>query len=241
MKTVFFTCYDARYTKTIQGLKNSVKRFYPDIDFIEAEMPITGDFDTLKFCDFHLDCGLKLFDDYDRIISLDGDQIMCAPCPDFFGNYDMGVVRNNIPFEIPEETTKANVYINAGTTVCTNKETWKEWMAEYRDRCDHTFPGERRNEQDALNWLFHTSKYVYALLEFDDKVYGISAMDYGYPNMYVDGDELRVRWKDLSKWHDKKLCLFHAAGVDWKDNMGNFRYDKIEDPKAREKLRSFTL
>jgi hypothetical protein len=240
MKTCFFTCYETTYQDVANKLRNSVKKFYPDIPFIDCILPRhDSEFNLKEFCDFHLENGKQLLGVYDRIISLDTDEIMCNKCPDLFGDFDLGVVRNNIPFEVPNESPKGNVYINAGLTVCTNKDVWFEWMAEYQNRCNQ-FPGEGLNEQNALNWIFHKSTRNIQLLEYPDRVYGISAMDYGYPNMYLKEGELWVKWKAGEQCQDKKLCVFHAAGVEWKDKAtGGYNLELIHNPEAREKLISY--
>lgn len=234
----FFMCYYPNYSENVKWLKNSIRKFYPDAPIIEDVT--VGGFDLKAFCDRHLEVGLKLLDEYKRVISLDPDEIMCAPCPDLFGDFDMGVVQNNVPFEIPDQSPRGNVYINAGMTVCTNKEVWKEWMERYGHECvDH--PGEGLNEQNALNLVFHKSPFNVQLLEFPDRVYGISVMDYGYPNMYIKDDELWATWTTMGKKTDKKVCLFHAAGVDWKKKeTGEYNYGLIHDQLAQQKLRSFT-
>jgi hypothetical protein len=230
-------CYYPNYRENAKGLVNSIKKFYPDIpvfEYIEMSKP----FDLKDFCDWHLDMGYKLLDEYKRVISMDPDEIMCNKCPDLFGDFDLGVVQNNIPMNTTfDNWTRGMVYINAGLTVCTNKEVWKEWMDEYQKRCEK-FPGEGLNEQNALNEVFHNSKFKVDLLEFHDKVYGISAMDYGYPNMYLGPGGLRVRWSNSATTIDKKLCVFHAAGLEWKVKAtGEYNFDLIHDVQAREYLK----
>lgn len=233
---VFYTCHDEIFDSAAKALRKSVSLFYPDIPFIEFNVPRSGSFNLRAFCDFHLQKGWELLNEYDRIISLDTDQIMCAPCPDFFGDFDLGVVQNNIPVDDRYGGSSYGVYINAGTTICTNKMAWKEWMDEYYRKCNERW--EELNEQNALNWVYHNSKLNIKLLEFDDRSYGTYALSQ-YENIFLEGDDLWV--PPINQLiPKKKVCLFHAAGNEWKiKETGNINFDHIKDEKARERIRSY--
>ena len=88
MKDVcFYTCFDEAFKDTGQGLVNSIKHFYPDIPVIVCDVPKKdGKFDLQTFCSFHLKKGLELLDEYERVIYIDCDSVMCDKCEDLFGS-----------------------------------------------------------------------------------------------------------------------------------------------------------
>ena len=85
------------------------------------------------------------------------------------------------------------------------------------------------------------------LLEFDDRVYGITGLAH-YPGMELRDKngavcldkETTPLDAELYLPSNKKLCIFHAAGTYWKTGL-KINYDFITNPLAREKLRSYTL
>jgi len=238
MKTCFFTTYDENAKEMAQGMVNSVKHWYPDIDFIEhviphKEIPIgpnPGAFDVTNFCYAYLRKGLELFDEYQRIIYIDPDSVMCNLCPDLFDDYELGVVRNNTYYE-PDgvKGSKGEFYINAGLSVCSSRDVWQERIAEFERRNNQG--ANPVNEQNALNWLFHNTTHKVKLLEFDDRSYGISSI-FHYQKIDVRNGELYLP-------SNKKLCIFHAAGVYWKTGT-KINFEFIENEEARNLIIKYT-
>jgi hypothetical protein len=235
----FFTCYDHVYHDTAKGCVNSIKKFYPDAKIYEFIVPRkeTG-WDLQHFCWFHLIKGKELFDGYRRIISVDSDHVMCDRCPELFEDFDLAVVQNNIPVTDTYGGLSNKIYINAGLTVCTNKKVWDEWMDEYDKRCKKGW--NELHEQNALNYIYHTSKAKIKLLEYMNKTYGISSID-GYEYMKLIDGELYVPTEDIYSHvvTDKKLKMIHFAGNVWKIN-GKIMWHKIKDEQARNYLISLT-
>lgn len=223
MKDVcFFTVYDRVYKNIGKGCVNSVKRFYPEIDFIEYEIERNAEFDLKFFCKFHLEKGLELLKEYKRVISVDADHIMCNFCSELFEDYDFGIVPNNMNFF----TDSYPIYMNAGLTICTNDWLWEEWynkfMFYYQEWNDYT-------EQNTLNDLYYQykDKYNFKVLDPVNKSYGVKDID-GYPSMtYVNGELYIV---------DKKVCMLHMAGKDWIDDLGNILWDRFLNEGTRQKL-----
>jgi hypothetical protein len=234
----FYSCYDDSYKTLGDGCIKSIKKFYPDANVFKFKPPRDNLFSLQSFCNFHLQKGKKLLEEYKRVISVDSDHIMCSDCPDIFGEFDMGVVQNNIPVDETYGGIKDKIYINAGLSICTNKDTWQEWIDEYNKRCMVNW--EPLHEQNALNYIFHNSKSNIKLLEFPDRTYGIAQGDY-YHQMVLKDNELYIQWKDFrGEDKEKKICLFHAAGEFYKTN-GHINYDLITNIEAKEKLKGFTL
>jgi hypothetical protein len=237
--TCFYTAYSPTFEEVGKGLVNSIKKFYPDIPVLEFKWELSkepsphayhGDtFDLQAFNQFVVNKGKELLEKYDRIIWIDADSIMCAPCPDLFGDFDMGVPHNNWPYL--EIANKDLHYANAGMVVGVNKDTWQEWIDELK-RFDDRFHGaawDVLNFNNSLNKVYHDSKANIKLLEFEDRVYGISKMD-TYKEMSLKDEELWI--------NEKKLCIFHAAGDEWKDCLGKIRFDRITDKEAAKYLES---
>ena len=233
MKDVcFFTTYDERAREMATGMINSVKHWYPDIPMEALEIDKqdeSGHFDVFNFCYAYLRHGLKLLDEYKRIIYIDPDSVMCNLCPDLFDDYDLGVVRNNTERGPEGGGRREDVYINAGLSVCTHKAVWQERIDEYEKRMNQG--RDLLNEQNGLNWTYHNTKYNAKLLEFNDRSYGISSL-YHYQKIDVRDGEL---WLPSNK----KLCIFHAAGVYWKTGT-KLNLDYIENEEARNLMINYT-
>lgn len=237
---VFFSCYDQEYKEMGDGCLRSIKRFYPDADVLHFESPRQGDsFELQKFCDFGLETGKKLFDKYKRIIYVDSDHIMCNKCPDLFGDFDMGVVQNNIPMEDIFGKLNAWPYINAGLQISTNKDAWQEFMDEHYKRSVNRW--EALITQLALTYCYHKSKFKYKLLEFPDRTYGISSFD-GYPFLKVVDNELYVTTEDTQTHivSTKKVCMLHFAGNVFK-YRSQMLWEKFKNEDAIKLIKSYTL
>jgi len=226
-ETVFFTAFDSNFKETGEGMVRSVKRIYPEIPFKVFDLPKNDKFDLRSYCSFYLESGKSLFDEYKRIIFIDPDSIMCNQCPDLFDDYELGVVLNNTGYNSP--VLKDGVYVNAGLSVCTSKEVWQERIDKFNELSNQRW--ESLNEQNALNYIYHTTTHKTKLLEFDDRTYGISSLAH-YQDMFIKDNEL---WLP----NNKKLCIFHAAGTHWKTGV-KINFDFITKEDARELLRSYT-
>jgi hypothetical protein len=226
MKEVcFFTIYDSKFKGIATGLKNSIHRFYPDIKLIEYDLPRPNNiFDLKALEDLHQVKGLELLKKYKRVIAIDTDHIMCAPCPDLFDDFDFGVVQNNV--DMGDENKQYKESLNAGLTVFTNIEAWREWNRLYlKDEWSEL------KEQTSLCELYEGDKFKAKLLEFPDRVYGISSMDFrseesgSYGEMRLVGDDIYIR--------NKRVCLFHAAGFFWKDkDKGEYNFQYMKEDVA---------
>lgn len=227
----FFTVYDSRAGAMATGMINSVKKFYPDIPFEALEIDqrdAAGGFDLQGFCYDILRHGLKLLDTYERIIYIDPDSIMCNKCPDLFDDYSLGCVQNNTVCGPEYGGTKDEDYANAGLVVCTKKEVWKQILDDF-DKRNNTQWGTL-NHQNAVNLIYHQTPDA-KLLEFSDRTYGISSQ--------VHYQDMEVRNGELYLPSNKKLCVFHAAGVYWKTNS-QINFDYIKNEEAKNLLISYT-
>jgi len=137
MSTCFFTVYDERAKDMATGMINSVKHWYPNIPMEAIEIDVReadGGFDLQGYCRDILTNGLKLLDEYDKIIYIDPDSVMCNACPDFFEEYDLGCVQNNTVCGPEYGGTKDEDYVNAGLVVCSSKKVWQRILEDYEKR-----------------------------------------------------------------------------------------------------------
>jgi lipopolysaccharide biosynthesis glycosyltransferase len=238
--TCFFTVYDERARDMATGMINSVKHWYPDIPMEALEIDkrnTAGGFDLQGFCHDILTHGLKLLDKYDRIIYIDPDSVMCNACPDLFDDYKLGCVLNNTICGPEYGGTKDQDYVNAGLVVCTDKQVWKMILDEYEKRNNEVW--STLNHQNALNFVYHNIEAK--LLEFPDKTYGISSLAH-YQDMELrQRGDIMLTEPQYELWlpSNKKLCVFHAAGVYWKTGT-KINYDYIKNEDARNLLVSYT-
>jgi len=227
----FFTVYDARARVMAKGMINSVKKWYPDIPMEALEIDVRDQdegFDLKGFCRDILTHGLHLLEKYDRIIYIDPDSVMCGKCPDLFEDFDLGCVLNNTVCGPEYGGTKDEHYINAGLVVCTQRIVWHLILDEYDKRNNERW--ETLNHQNSLNLVYHTLSTA-KLLEFDDRTYGISSL--------IHYQDMEVRDGELYLPSNKKLLIFHAAGVYWKNGV-KINFDYIKDKEARKLIINYT-
>ena len=226
----FYTVFDDNFKTVGTGLVNSIKHFYPDIPVEVCTPPQPWSLES--FCNYHCQRGYELLDEYERIIFIDSDSVMTGRCDDLFDPYDLGVVQNNISVGDPYGGISGNVYINNGLTVCTLKDAWKEYLDKYRSY----ERWEPLNEQNALNYVAHTTKHLCKLLEFPDRSYGIFEMD-RYHLMYLKDGELYVPASNQEGSQPKKVKILHFAGRGMKEQdgsgQGRLMFEQIENDEAR--------
>jgi len=187
-----------------------------------------------------LEWGKTYYDDdeYDKIIYIDPDSVMCNACPDFFEEYDLGCVQNNTVCGPEYGGTKDEDYVNAGLVVCSSKKVWQRILEDYEKRNNKEW--STLNHQNALNLIYHSISNS-KLLEFSDRSYGISSLAHYQDIELRQRGDIMLSEPQYELWlpSNKKLCVFHAAGVYWKTgNKVNYDYIKNED--ARNLLISYT-
>lgn len=214
MKTCFYTVTSLEFYETAQGCYNSVQKFYPDIPYFIKK----GYTDPLQIHE----TGKALSEEFERVIQINADCIMCQPCPILFEDYDIGIPLNNYPTD--EEIEKgAKPYLNIGVFVVTNPSFWDEFIYQ----CKTT----GYMDQNVANNIFFDGKYKTKILQDDEMSYGIHEMP-EYSRMQLINGDLYVG--------NKKLAIFHAAGYEWKtEKEGKIDFSKIINEEARTKLQSY--
>jgi hypothetical protein len=203
----FFSLFTHDFTRMARDMQNSVKRFYPDVPINLVEI---NAYDQNAFCEF-ANVGLWMSQRYKRVIFIGVDQIMCDVCPHLFYLYDIAAPRNNTNYLSQYSST-----VNGGLLVSTSKDFWQDW----KELLDSSYSKGNTNvieSQNLLNDIFWTTKYNTEILSYDDVSYGIDVFDQ-YKDMKVIDGKLYCG--------DKKICIFHAAGDEYK--KGNqILFDKL--------------
>lgn len=216
-EAVFFTIHTPNYEKMAQGLVNSFKRFYPNGNIIkyQVENYYYNALETL------IGQGKKLIEKYGRAIYIEADSIVCSKCPELFGDFELGMPVNNTPYGDYK-------YLNMGLISISNPKILDEVARIERD----LRPSEGiLAAQHAFNEIYRGTNYKTKVLEFPDKSYGIEEM-FEYPDCRLEGEDLMVG--------DKKICVFHAAGKEWKGEKnggGKINFWKFKNKEVRKKLK----
>lgn len=216
-KGIFFTIHTPNYGKMAKGLVNSFKKFYPNGKIIKYEVE-NYCYDALKTL---IGQGKQLIEEYGRAIYLEADSIVCSQCPELFGDFELGMPVNNTPYGNDK-------YLNMGLISISNPKILDEVARiEIEKRPSEGIVAT----QNAFNEIYREKNYKTKVLEFPDKSYGIQEM-FNYPYCRLEGEDLMVG--------DKKLCIFHAAGGEWKgekNGEGEISFWKFKNEEVKKKLK----
>jgi len=160
-KVIFFTVADKNNIDYALKLKNSLKKFHPDIPLkIYGEKDLAKIKDPGKFYRATPLFGRLLLRDYDLVIKIDADSIVLGNLKHVIENqtYDVGAVLNNngVTPHVTLPGIPPNYYINCGFVAMRSKEFVNTWW----DVCNSfIFNGLPYKEQDVLNYMFYTGKW----------------------------------------------------------------------------------
>lgn len=208
-KIVFSTwCTDDYVDKVnLEGLKNSLKYFHPDIPHVIYD---TKETERLKstysgveaYYMMPFTC-MELAEDFDMVIHIDADSTVTGPLTELLeANEDIIGVRNNNSFGkagcsnlITLPGIPPYEFLNAGLVGSNNKQFWQDWKTINQtigDSCDG-------HENDTLCMLFQSGQYTTKILD----PLG-TEVSYGLSNVW--GTEHHWEsWKDLYVKDDKLM------------------------------------
>lgn len=179
-----FTIADSDLTHRLAGrVKNSFKLFHPAIPFFKYdardEEAVLGEVrestSACKAFEIRPRFMSKLLEDYDGVIYLDADTVVCDRLDEFLeGDFDVAGSLN-----IGDEP-----YLNAGVSACTSKEFCDEWTHLMYQ------PGAGNSNQVYFNQLANSQRYNLKIVD-EDKVYY--------------NERSRRYWKKLKVCSDGKL------------------------------------
>jgi hypothetical protein len=218
----FYTWASDVFLSMAQDLERSVKKFYPDIPFYIYK--INGN-DTFPYKGKIYEYIKEVLDKHKNTVHINADSVMCSECPELFSDIDFALPRNNVPNTIlPHEY----YYLNNGLFVINNKDILREIIEQTSLFVDGTVsPG--LSDQNVYNRIFYSGKYKTQVLSYPDKSYGIEELDQ-YPNVYLKDKDIYAG--------DKKVCILHFAGEEWKNyEKGVMNYDRLLNKDVRERIK----
>lgn len=215
MRKVVAVPSDTNHEEEFQKFVKSLRKFHS-----EEELPIIR-FDGAK--ELPLDphffyratpiIAKKLIDEYDLVIKMDSDQIVCGDLSYLWSDdsFDVGVVMNDPNYPIPLwDISPGSRYYNNGLVVLRSKEFVDHWL---RLCMSPHFGNYQFREQDLLNILcsdYHNYKVKW--LEEKD-FYGEQAKPY-WVQARVEGDKIMIGPAEL------KVIHFGGGNI---PNKGNYR------------------
>lgn len=213
-KQVAFTIADKANEWMVKLLRNSLRKFHteeelPLIHYNQKDMDIIRDpakfyFATPYFLRY-------LIKEYDTVIKLDCDQIICGDLNHILyeAKYDVGTVYNwnrtdPLKYGLVEMATiPFNEYYNNGFVAVRNEDFVKEWWAQCKGRHFERMPFR---EQGLLNILTHYGRFRTVCFDDYDPAFNYSAW-HGLRSK-GEGMKMKVEFKEGSKdYKDAKLML----------------------------------
>ena len=206
----------------VDKLANSIKYFHPEVDHVIVNTKMTEDINQ-KYSPWMRDIWmmaptcLPYIDDYDMVIHLDADAVVCGPMDELFNSTaDVIGVRNNNSFNkagshngitIPhcEPFGDGNFipmqgFINAGLVAVNRKEFWQDWHT-LNDAAAHNKMYAFGDENDTLNQLFHCDKY-------NSEVIDAIGTNVSYGICSCWGDDPNNHWESWSQIYVKDDRLY---------------------------------
>lgn len=230
MKTAFFTIASDEFMYYSLSMEASLKKFHPDIPFFRFHTKTQFGHDKAIW---YSNWGRELALDYDLVIQIDSDSIVCSPLDEALaGDFEVAGVHNNSPGGIFTTTLPykvgAELYLNAGFVAVRKAEFWADWQALNREKAQEYSFGE----QDTFNELFYGEKYQTKVLDgYGTHVwYGCSSYGHYEKILYNSvTDRLELQGKEIRVIHtagnrDYKQQLLGAT-PDVQTHLSYLMYD----------------
>lgn len=238
-KIVAFTIADENNLKYAKMLENSLRKFHsPEelpLDIIGPDR-IKATKDPAFFYRATPKIAKDLIKEYETVIKLDADQIICGELSSIWkGDFDVAVVNNSNPREMKKLVVKVwdihpLAYVNCGLVVMKSKRFINHWWSLCRS--DH-FNSYQYREQDLLNIMVFYGDYRVGFLDAGKEWHGLISKGY-WPTCELRGENIVLPKND--EWptdEDKILKVVHFAGGNVPNKM-NYRIRF--KPKVVERL-----
>ncbi len=193
-----FTIADSDITHRLADrVEKSFKLYHPAIPFFKYdardEEAILGEVrestSACKAFEIRPRFMSKLLEDYDGVIYLDADTVVCDTLTEFLeGGYDVAGSLN-----IGDET-----YLNAGVSACTSKKFCDEWTHMMYQ------PGAGKSNQVYFNQLANTTRYNLKIVDAEDVYYNERSRQYWKKLKVCSDGKLRT--------HGRIVKVLHWAG-----------------------------
>ena len=158
----------------------------------------------------------QLIGQYETIIGMDCDQIVCGDISELWNNkdkVDVMCVLNSNPKEAktyPVQVWDIGVseYLNAGLVVMKSEQFIRNWLGVCMGP---KFEHYQFGEQDTLNILVNYGPYTTKILDRGDSFWGLSSKQY-WNKIELRGSELVLPKGEEWPTQDKKIKVLHTGG-----------------------------
>lgn len=240
-KACIYTVFDQNNAKYFPAFENSLRKFHKaeDLPLIvygtQEEMK-----DPINFYRATPMFARRLIDEYELVIKMDVDSIVCAPLTEVLEKpYDVGVVLNSNPREFKKWQVQVwNIppmaYFNCGFVAMRSKEFIEHWWTLCNKPMFNDYPYK---EQDLLNIMIHYGNYKVECFDNGDYFYGLASNSY-WNHFELRGDDivLPVIKEDNFMWpimKEKKIVVLHFAEGQASMTKGNYKIKVNEEVSKR--------
>jgi lipopolysaccharide biosynthesis glycosyltransferase len=223
MKTCFYTIYDEKNSVYAPYLRNSLKKFHPDIPLIEFKDKDIEETKIPRPEIFYLSAPYfagKLMDEgYEMVVKIDVDSIVLGNLSEALleDAYDVKTVFNwnrtdpKMYGEIGLATIQPQEYFNNGFVVLTSRKFVKEWMRLCKSSHQPRMPFR---EQGWLNILAHYCGYSVVCLDNAVNWWGLRSKGEWHRCIVRDNSIVLPQGPDGYPDSDKTIKVIHFAGGD---------------------------
>lgn len=241
MKTIAFTVADEKNMPYALGLKNSLVKFHPDLEFVifsDKEIAETNDPHIFYRATPYF--GLYLMQQgYECVIKIDADSVITGDISHVWeGEFDVATVHNSNPKELRKVVVALQgipplEYQNCGFVVMNNPDFVKYWLALCMSpRFDHF----QFREQDILNNMIFWGTWKTKFLDNSSKWHGLISRGYE-PMMELKDGKLVLPKNDQWPQEDREIVCFHNAGGNIQNKMN---FDILFKPDVSKWIKQLT-
>lgn len=211
-KIIAFCPADKNNDKFFHQMENSLRKFHTEeeLPLIRVEGHPTDPQFWYRATPL---IGGGLLKEYDTVVKLDADQIICGKLDDTWqGDFDMGLVLNDPSYPLGVWDITHPKYFNNGYVVMKSKKFVDHWL---RLCMSPHFDKYQFKEQDLLN-LLASDYFDYKIRNLDDgeSIYGESGKPVWATSKLVD-DKIMVG--------EKEIKVIHFGGGAGDPSKGNYR------------------
>jgi len=212
-KAVFYSIADEQNIGYANKMHNSLIKFHPDIPhFIFTEKDFGWIEDPKKFYRMYAIFGEKLSEEYELVIQIDADSIVCGSLDHILNDdsYEVGCVLNNntIDPQLSIFLVPPEYYVNAGFLAVRSQRFWSWWA-----KLNYTpyFDSMQFVEQDILNLIVHFGDLKTKVFDMSDKWHGLISKGLWH-KFELRGDDIVLPATENVCREDKTIKIIHWAG-----------------------------
>ena len=212
---VFTIASEGRNMEYAEMMKNSFRKFHPDIPFFIRP------FDKVFNYRIYALHGKELAKEYELVVNIDNDSIVTGNLDHIFkdNSYDLGAALNNnlIDPRLQMWDTPSHFYVNCGLVAIRGQRIWEWWNK--LNNSPH-WQKYRFREQDMLNIIFHYGDLKTKIFDHSPAWHGLISK--GRWDRIVKKDNELVMPKSVLKDYiqagygfkeeDKTIKVIHWAG-----------------------------